>query len=183
MNVKEILTSSMLVCVSLLVRFCMPYPGIEPIAGMLLFLPRTFSRMLCYAFIVASVVLYDGMTAGFGMWTVSVIAAYCLIAVGYRVLQSSSKSISTMMLHGIVMTIAFDIATGLTVGPLFFGQPFVDALVGQIPFTIAHLIGNSLLIFVYNMIVQYSVCMHKEVFGWLGRCEHKQEVGYEANNA
>ena len=39
-------------------------------------------------------------------------------------------------------TLFFDAATGLTVGPLFFNQTFISALMGQIPFTAFHLLGN-----------------------------------------
>ena len=32
--------------------------------------------------------------------------------------------------------------TGLTIGPLFFGQSFAEAAIGQLPFTAYHLLGN-----------------------------------------
>ena len=43
----------------------------------------------------------------------------------------------------IIGTLAYDAVTGLTVGPLLFHQTFYSALIGQIPFTILHLIGNT----------------------------------------
>ena len=42
----------------------------------------------------------------------------------------------------VVGTLAFDIATGLSIGPLFFHQSFARAVIGQVPFTALHLAGN-----------------------------------------
>jgi len=39
-------------------------------------------------------------------------------------------------------TLFFDAVTGLTVGPIFFHQFIYRILVGQIPFTALHLLGN-----------------------------------------
>ena len=50
-------------------------------------------------------------------------------------------SVGNFLRFGIVGTIAYDAATGLTIGPIFTGQPFMLALVGQIPFTLLHLAG------------------------------------------
>jgi uncharacterized membrane protein YbaN (DUF454 family) len=41
----------------------------------------------------------------------------------------------------VVSILYFDAVTGLTIGPLFFGQTFMGSLLGQIPFTIMHLAG------------------------------------------
>ena len=42
----------------------------------------------------------------------------------------------------IVGTLFFDLVTGVLVGPLFFGQVWMVAIVGQIPFTLRHMAGN-----------------------------------------
>jgi hypothetical protein len=46
-------------------------------------------------------------------------------------------------IFAIVGTLFYDALTGLTIGPLLFGQSFTEALIGQIPFTISHLLGNT----------------------------------------
>jgi len=43
--------------------------------------------------------------------------------------------------------------TGLTLGPLFFNQPFAIALAGQVPFTALHLLGNVGLAFFVSPLV------------------------------
>ena len=46
------------------------------------------------------------------------------------------------MKFAVMGTLAFDIVTGLSIGPLFFQQPFMEALIGQVSFTALHLLGN-----------------------------------------
>jgi hypothetical protein len=50
---------------------------------------------------------------------------------------------------------------GLAVGPLFYGQPFIAALAGQIPFTLMHLLGTVL----------FSVVVSPLVYRWIVRNE------------
>jgi hypothetical protein len=164
MSFKQFLVSIFLLVICVVCKLCLPHPGIDPIAGILLFVPRTFSRVLWYAIIVASVILYDVITVGFGIWTLSVVAVYMLIAIAYNKFRLPSQSWSTMMIRGIAMTVVFDVLTGLTVGPLLFGQPFAVALMGQIPFTLIHLVGNCLLISGYCMVIHYSGCVQKYVY-------------------
>lgn len=51
----------------------------------------------------------------------------------------------------------YDILTGLTVGPLFFQQPFLQALMGQIPFTVLHLSGNVTLALILSPIIDNAI--------------------------
>jgi predicted membrane protein len=49
--------------------------------------------------------------------------------------------------------------TGLTVGPIFFHQSFFASLVGQIPFTVLHLVSNIVFAFalsplIYNFLIK-----------------------------
>jgi hypothetical protein len=56
--------------------------------------------------------------------------------------RAGGDSVWNYVRFAIVGTLFFDAATGLTVGPMFFHQSFVQSLVGQIPFTALHLLGN-----------------------------------------
>nr|MBP9749784.1 hypothetical protein [Candidatus Paceibacterota bacterium] len=53
--------------------------------------------------------------------------------------ESTARNYVVFAIFG---TLFYDAVTGLTIGPLFWGQPFMVALVGQIPFTLMHLAGN-----------------------------------------
>lgn len=183
MNIKQCCISFFCISVALLIKLYLPHPGCDPVAGFIVLAPRTWSRFLSSVFIGASIVLYDYMTVGCGLWTLVVVAAYFLIAAACNYVQiGSSLSMLGLCARGVIVTLAFDALTGLTVGPLLYGQPFMEAVVGQIPFSIAHLIGNSLLMIGYMMVVILNARMHGMQCAWLSRSERK-EIGYEANNA
>ncbi len=175
MSLKQFLMMNVFVIIGLAFRCLIPIPGLEPIIGVVGILPKKYSYFLSIFFVLLSVVIFDLMTVGLGIWTVGVVLAYMLIAYGYSKFCVKITSMKTLLLATIIMTICFDIFTGLLLGPLFFGQSFAVALVGQIPFTAAHLIGNVLMIIVYGVVTQGV--------RWFGCCEEIQEAGYEANNA
>ena len=54
-------------------------------------------------------------------------------------------------------TLFYDAVTGLTIGPLFFHQSFIVSLVGQIPFTVLHLLGN----------VSFAIVLSPMIERWL----------------
>src|SRR3989344_3517093 len=59
----------------------------------------------------------------------------------------------------IIGTLLYDALTGLTIGPIFFHQSFFGSLVGQIPFTLLHLLGNIAFAFIlspaiYNFMIK-----------------------------
>lgn len=174
MSLKQFLMMNVLVIIGLIFRFLIPIPGLEPIIGVIGILPKKYSYFLAILFVLLNVIIFDVLTVGFGIWTVGVLLAYILIAYGYSKFCAKIMSMQALLLATVIMTICFDIFTGLLLGPLFFGQSFVVALVGQIPFTVAHLIGNVLMIVVYGVVTQGA--------RWFG-CEERQEAGYEANNA
>lgn len=63
--------------------------------------------------------------------------------------------------YSIIGTIAYDALTSLTIGPLMFGQPFMNALVGQIPFTLMHLVGNAVLAVTISPLVYRWIVLNK----------------------
>jgi len=57
-------------------------------------------------------------------------------------------SIKTYLGAGALGVLAFDFVTGVLLGPALFGMPIEMAFLGQIPFTIMHLMSVSALIIV-----------------------------------
>ncbi len=91
----------------------------------------------------ASIVFYDVLTGAVGVWTLVTAGAYMVVAAGATVfLRGNRGDVRGYMLYAVIGTIAFDALTGLTIGPIFYGQPFGEAFAGQIPFTLLHLLGN-----------------------------------------
>jgi hypothetical protein len=62
-----------------------------------------------------------------------------ILAAFYFKYRSSRRHFAYFAVAG---TLLYDALTGLTTGPLLFHQPLFAAALGQIPFTLMHLLGN-----------------------------------------
>ena len=134
--------ATMVLC--LLVRL-IPFraPNIEPIMAGTMPIGRAYGAFFGFSFAVLSILLYDLLTHTIGMQTIFTAGAYGLIglASAYYFQKQKGKTMDYVR-FAIVGTLFFDAVTGLTVGPIFFHQSFIGSLVGQIPFTALHLLGN-----------------------------------------
>lgn len=117
-------------------------PNVEPIMAVIMPLGKVYGGIMSFFFGFLSIVLYDSVTSGVGIWTLVTALAYGFIGIGsfyYFKKRSGWKSYASF---AVMTTILYDAVTGLTIGPLFFHQSFIVSLVGQIPFTLLHLLGN-----------------------------------------
>lgn len=128
----------------MLIRF-IPFrpPNIEPVLATVMPFSKSYTKLASFFFGFLSIVLYDILTSKIGIWTFVTALAYGFLglwAVTYFKNKTSSRW--NYAKFAVIGTIAYDIVTGLTIGPIFFHQTFMQALIGQIPFTALHLIGN-----------------------------------------
>lgn len=141
-------------------------PNVEPLMASIMPLSKKFTKFASFFFGFASIFLYDLVTSGIGVWTIFTALAYGLLGLGasyYFENKSGWKSYATYAFLG---TIIYDMVTGLTIGPIFFGQSFMVSLIGQIPFTAMHLIGN----------VSFAIVLSPVIEKWLVKEEKKVEV-------
>ena len=118
-------------------------PNVEPIMATIMPFSKRYKYLGGFLFGFLSIVLFDLAVAKLGMWTLITGMAYGLLGLGaYVFFKNRSASIKNFLIYGVTGTIAYDAVTGLSVGPLFFNQPLMEALVWQIPFTLAHLAGT-----------------------------------------
>jgi uncharacterized membrane protein len=118
-------------------------PNIEPILATAMPFSKFFGKYSAFVFAFVSMVVYDLLTFRVGVWTFITALAYGLVGVGaFYFLKNKNNSRWNYVKFAVLGTLFFDAVTGLTVGPLAFGQSFVSALTGQIPFTLWHLVGN-----------------------------------------
>ena len=121
-------------------------PNVAPVMATLMPFSKRYGAIGGFVFAALSIILYDAVTSGIGMWTWITTGAYGALGVAaYYWLRNRANKSRHYVMFAIVGTIVYDVVTGLSVGPLFFGQPFMEALVGQIPFTLYHLAGNIVL--------------------------------------
>ena len=120
-------------------------PNVEPLLSAVMPMTKRFGMLEGAAFAVLSIVLYDALTAGLGIWTAVTALAYAGIAIGAHFFFARRKpSRGNFVQYSIISVLVYDAVTGLTVGPLAFGQSLSAAMLGQIPFTVLHLIGAVL---------------------------------------
>lgn len=152
--------------ISVLVFRLIPFraPNVEPIMAVIMPFGKVYGGIMSFIFGALSIVIYDSVTSGFGIWTAITALTYGLIGFGafsYFKNRSSWKSYAT---YAIIATIFYDAITGLTIGPLFFHQSFMISLVGQIPFTALHLLGNVSFAIILSPVIEMWASKSKESF-------------------
>lgn len=135
-------------------------PNVEPMLATIMPFSKRYGIVGSFLFGFLGIVLFDAVTSGWGIWTAVTAIAYGFLGLGARLFfKNRDASVGNFLKFGIVGTILYDAATGLTIGPLFEGQSFMLALTGQIPFTLMHLAGTIVFaIFlspaIYRLVVQ-----------------------------
>ncbi len=139
-------------------------PNVEPVLAVAMPFAKGYGAFGGFLFGFLSIVLFDVATGMVGIWTAVTAIAYGLVGAGaYFFLKSREPRAKNFVIYGIIGTIFYDAATGLTIGPIFFGQPFMAALVGQIPFTLAHLAGTIVFSLVASPLLYRWVVMNRKL--------------------
>lgn len=118
-------------------------PNIEPILATQMPFSKAYGKYAGFLFAFLSIVLYDIITGKVGMWTFITATMYGILGLWAAFyLNKKENNITNYVKFSIIGTIVYDVITGLSIGPIFYGQSFMSALIGQIPFTLMHLVGN-----------------------------------------
>ena len=142
--------------VSVMTVRLMPFraPNVEPIMAVIMPFGKVYGGFMSFVFGFLSIVLYDSVTSGLGIWTLITALAYGLIGLGTQVYFKKRSGWKNYAAYAAIATIFYDAITGLTIGPLFFHQSFIVSLVGQIPFTALHLLGNVSFAIVLSPVIE-----------------------------
>ena len=148
----------------LLVRL-MPFraPNIEPIMATIMPIGKKYGSLTAFIFGSFSIVVYDSLTSGIGIWTLITAFAYGVLGIGSFYFFQNRTGWKNYAFYAVIATIFYDAITGLTIGPLFFHQSFIVSLVGQIPFTFLHLLGN----------VSFAIVLSPVIEKWLVKSESR----------
>jgi len=118
-------------------------PNVEPMLATIMPFAKRFGALTSFLFGFFSIVLFDAVTSGLGVWTLVTALAYgALGPAAHYYFKTRDASVGNFLTFGIAGTLAYDALTGVLMGPLMFNVPFMVALVGQIPFTLMHLAGT-----------------------------------------
>lgn len=109
-------------------------------------LPQTRSSAIKPAiFAFSAMFIFDFLTSGIGLWTWVTAITYASIAVLFSFFFKRIKKakISQYVSASIIGVLIFDIITGPIMSSFLFNQPLWFVILGQIPFTIYHLISAT----------------------------------------
>ncbi len=136
-------------------------PNIEPILATQMPFSKVYGAIFGFIFGFFSIIIYDLITVHFGLWSLITGMIYGLLGIiatsYFRKKENPSRW--DYALFAVFGTLLYDALTGLTIGPLFFHQSFINALTGQIPFTFLHLLGN----------VSFSVILSPAIYNFISR--------------
>lgn len=143
-NKKNYFKFSLVLVLCLLVRLIpLRAPNVEPILATTMPFSKAYGAFVALSFAVLSILLFDVLTGTLGMQTFFTVGAYGVLGLwSANYFKTHKGTAFNYVRFAIIGTLFFDAVTGLTVGPLFFHQTFLASLVGQIPFTALHLLGN-----------------------------------------
>lgn len=91
-----------------------------------------------------------------GLWTLTGAITWGIVGLLFS-MQKPNGSPFTFAKLGLGGTLLFDALTGVILSPLIWGMPWGDALVGQIPFTIKHLMGIAAVSLIFAPLLFPSV--------------------------
>ena len=137
-------------------------PNIEPIMAVQMPFGKVYGGVYAFLFGALSIVVYDSVTSGLGIWTAITAVAYGLVGLGAQAYFKNRSGWKSYASYAIIATILYDAITGLSLGPLFFGQSFAQAFIGQIPFTMLHLLGNVSFAIILSPAIEKWVVVKKE---------------------
>lgn len=117
-------------------------PNFEPLLATVMPLSKRMGPVGSFLFAFLGIVIYDLCTSGVGSWTWLTSISYGLLAVSAHYFFANRKaSVVSFVGFGVAGTLVYDLVTGVLAGPLLYGQSLAVAFVGQIPFTLMHLVG------------------------------------------
>lgn len=117
-------------------------PNFEPMLATVMPFSKRYGLTGSFLFGFLGIVLYDAVTSGWGSWTWVTAICYGLLGVGaHYFFKNRAASVKNFLIFGVPGTVAYDAVT-MMIGPVFNAQPIAVAFVGQIPFTLMHVLGT-----------------------------------------
>lgn len=141
------------------IRLIRIIPNNDPIMSMALPFSKRSSPLTSFLFPLVTMVSFDVITGYVGAWTAVTAITYGIIGLCFnRYMKGKEKvGMKTYLGCGIVGVLAFDFVTGVLATPLLFGMTFTAAFLGQIPFTLMHLLTTTGFILVVTPLLDKQV--------------------------
>jgi len=140
-------------------RFLRFIPNNDPIMGFMLPFSRQGKWWQGALFALLAMVSFDFITMKVGLWTLVTALTYAGLGVMFHF---AYKRIGKVKLKhylgsGVAGVLIFDFVTGVLFGPAMFGMSFLQAFVGQIPFTAMHLLTVTFFILLLTPLLDRTI--------------------------
>jgi len=147
------------------ILFCNGYrllrfiPNNDPIMGCMLPFSKQGRWWQGALFALITMVSFDFITMKVGLWTVVTAGTYAglglLFHFAYK--RIGKVKLKHYLGSGIIGVLIFDFVTGVLFGPAMFGMNFAQALIGQIPFTVMHLLTVTGFVLIITPVLDRAV--------------------------
>ena len=125
-------------------RILRVFPNSDPLMGFILPAAKREKWWKAPLFAFLAMATFDLISGHLGIWTIITSVTYAAIALSYTFLLKGAKpSLSTYIPAGIAGVIAFDTITGPLMSTFLFSQPLWLSVLGQVPFTLMHIVSAS----------------------------------------
>ncbi len=129
-------------------------PNVEPVMAAMLPVSAVSGVVLSAVFPAVAMVAFDVMGGAVGIWTPVTALSYAAIGLlASRLFAGKTIRPLSAGFFALYSTLLYDAVTA-ALGPLAFGQGWIETYVGQVPFTINHVLGNIVLCALFSPLLQ-----------------------------
>lgn len=139
-------------------------PNVEPVTASLMPYGKHMGPAAGFLFGFLSMLIFDFATSEVGMWTYVTGITFGVMGIASHFFLNNTKGhVWQYIVFAAIATIIYDFITGVLMGNLLFAMPMREAFIGQIPFSINHLIGNIVLSLVLTPLVERFIVSNKKL--------------------
>ncbi|MCX6774139.1 MAG: hypothetical protein NTY68_04050 [Candidatus Micrarchaeota archaeon] len=161
-RLNNIFKYALLIVFCILIRFVPRIPNVEPVMASILPVSKSHGRYAALIFGIFVMIIFDLLTS-FGIWTIITAATYGIVGfVSAYYFKDREATGMNFIKFAIPATIAYDFITA-TFSMLPFGMSLEQIWLGQIPFTIMHLLGNVALCFFVSPLLYRYITENKSI--------------------
>lgn len=127
----------------LLFKYSLNLPGnLDLVWGMQLLLAQIFGPIALGLWSATTILGGDLLADNWGAWSIITSISYFLVScLTSALVKTKNYSFINSLIFTVLVTIFYDLLTAST-GPLFFEQAWLVMLIGQVPFSLVHMVSN-----------------------------------------
>ena len=152
------------ITISNIIRLFSFIPNNDPIMALMLPYSKQKNRIAAFLFPFITMFSFDAITGHLGILTVVTAMTYGCLGLFFAFIYKNRKvGLKTYLGSGALGVLIFDFVTGCIAFPLLFNMPFEQAIFGQIPFTIIHLVTVSCYVVVITPLLDKHILQNPKL--------------------